>query len=261
MPAIINLCKETENPLLLHLSSNLDALDQLAEDIRRTIVDEPPLSVRDGGLLRTGFDDKVDELREIATNGHNWFSELEASLRINLQIPSLKVKMNRQIGWFIEVTKVNEAKVPEDWKRKQQMTNGSRYVTDELLQRDDALLTADTKLKELEYRAFIQLRELCKQHAPTLAQIAGKVAAIDVLQCFGTIARNRAWTRPEMAQHDQMKVQGARHPVLEQQSGFVPNDLDLSKKRKFLLITGPNMGGKSTYLRTTALMSILAQSG
>ena len=159
------------------------------------------------------------------------------------------------------MTKVNEAKVPEDWKRKQQMTNGSRYVTDELLQRDDALLTADTKLKELEYRAFIQLRELCKQHAPTLAQIAGKVAAIDVLQCFGTIARNRAWTRPEMAQHDQMKVQGARHPVLEQQSGFVPNDLDLSKKRKFLLITGPNMGGKSTYLRTTALMSILAQSG
>ena len=261
MPAIINLCKETENPLLLHLSSNLDALQDVAENIRRTLVQEPPLSVRDGGLLRPGFDSKVDELREIATNGHTWFTDLETKLKAELQIPSLKVKMNRQIGWFIEVTKINEAKAPEHWKRKQQMTNGSRYVTDELLERDDALLTADTKLKELEYREFINLRETCKGHAQTLAQIAGKVAAIDVLQCFGTIARSRAWTRPEMAESDQMKVQGARHPVLEQQSGFVPNDLDLTKKRKFLLITGPNMGGKSTYLRTTALMSILAQSG
>ena len=261
MPAIINLCKETENPLLLHLSSTLDALQDVAENIRRTLVQEPPLSVRDGGLLRPGFDSKVDELREIATNGHTWFTDLETKLKAELQIPSLKVKMNRQIGWFIEVTKINEAKAPEHWKRKQQMTNGSRYVTDELLERDDALLTADTKLKELEYREFINLRETCKGHAQTLAQIAGKVAAIDVLQCFGTIARSRAWTRPEMAESDQMKVQGARHPVLEQQSGFVPNDLDLTKKRKFLLITGPNMGGKSTYLRTTALMSILAQSG
>ena len=261
MPAIINLCKETENPLLLHLSSNLDALQDVAENIRRTLVQEPPLGVRDGGLLRPGFDSKVDELREIATNGHTWFTDLETKLKAELQIPSLKVKMNRQIGWFIEVTKINEAKAPEHWKRKQQMTNGSRYVTDELLERDDALLTADTKLKELEYREFINLREACKGHAQTLAQIAGKVAAIDVLQCFGTIARSRAWTRPEMAESDQMKVQGARHPVLEQQSGFVPNDLDLTKKRKFLLITGPNMGGKSTYLRTTALMSILAQSG
>ncbi|MDA8672963.1 DNA mismatch repair protein MutS [Candidatus Poseidoniales archaeon] len=261
MPAIINLCKETENPLLLHLSSNLDALQDVAENIRRTLVQEPPLSVRDGGLLRPGFDSKVDELREIATNGHTWFTDLETKLKAELQIPSLKVKMNRQIGWFIEVTKINEAKAPEHWKRKQQMTNGSRYVTDELLERDDALLTADTKLKELEYREFINLREACKGNAQTLAQIAGKVAAIDVLQCFGTIARSRAWTRPEMAESDQMKAQGARHPVLEQQSGFVPNDLDLTKKRKFLLITGPNMGGKSTYLRTTALMSILAQSG
>ena len=261
MPAIINLCRETENPLLLHLSSDLDALQDVAENIRRTLVEEPPLSVRDGGLLRPGFDDKVDELRETATNGHTWFAELETKLKAELQIPSLKVKMNRQIGWFIEVTKINETKAPEHWKRKQQMTNGSRYVTDELLERDDALLTADTKLKELEYREFINLREACKGHAQTLALIAGKVAAIDVLQCFGTIARSRAWTRPEMAQSDQMKVQGARHPVLEQQSGFVPNNLDLTKKRKFLLITGPNMGGKSTYLRTTALMSILAQSG
>jgi DNA mismatch repair protein MutS len=261
MPAIINLCKETENPLLLHLSNDLNALQDMAENIRRTLVDEPPLSVRDGGLLRAGFNPKVDGLRDTASTGHSWFADLETKLRGELGIPSLKVKMNRQIGWFIEVTKINESKAPEHWKRKQQMTNGSRYVTDELLERDDALLTADTKIKELEYREFISLREGCKDHAQTLAQIAGKVAAIDVLQCFGTIARTRAWTRPEMLEGDVIKAQGARHPVLELQSGFVPNDLDLNKKRNFLLITGPNMGGKSTYLRTTALMSILAQCG
>ena len=261
MPAIINLCKETNNPLLLHLSTDLDALEDTAEAIRRTLVDEPPLSVRDGGLLRAGFDSQVDALRETAATGHTWFTDLETKLKAELQIPSLKVRMNRQIGWFIEVTKVNEPKVPESWKRKQQMTNGSRYVTDELLERDDALLTANTKVKELEYRAFINLRETCKNHAQALAQIAGKVAAIDVLQCFGTIARSRSWTRPEMVKNESIRAEGARHPVLEQQSGFVPNDLDLSKKRNFLLITGPNMGGKSTYLRTTALMSILAQSG
>lgn len=261
MPAIINLCSETSNPLLLHLSADLDALQDVAETIRRTLVDEPPLSVRDGGLLRTGVNSKVDSLRETATSGHTWFTNLEAELRKDLQIPSLKVRMNRQIGWFIEITKANEAKAPEHWKRKQQMTNGSRYVTDELLERDDALLTADTKIKELEYRLFLELRDMCKSHAQTLAQIAGKVAAIDVLQCFASIARSRGWTRPEMHENPSIRAEGARHPALEQQSGFVPNDLDLSKKRNFLLITGPNMGGKSTYLRTTALMSILAQSG
>ena len=261
MPAIINLCSETKNPLLLHLSSNLDALQDTAENIRRTLVEEPPLSVRDGGLLRPGFDSKVDALRETAASGHTWFAELETKLKKELEIPSLKVRMNRQIGWFIEVTKINESKTPEHWKRKQQMTNGSRYVTDELLQRDDALLTADTKSKELEYRAFVDLREACRNDAQTLAQIAGKVAAIDVLQCFGTIARTRAWNRPEMMESGIIRAEGARHPALEQQSGFVPNDLELNKKRNFLLITGPNMGGKSTYLRTTALLTILAQSG
>ena len=169
--------------------------------------------------------------------------------------------MNRQIGWFIEVTKLNEERVPEEWRRKQQMTNGSRYVTEELAQRDDLLLTADTKVKELEYREFTSLRERCRIHAQELANIAGRVAAIDVLQCFASIARSRSWTRPELTDGHHLKAEGARHPALEMQSGFVPNDIQLQKKRNFLLITGPNMGGKSTYLRTTALLTILAQTG
>ena len=261
MPAIINLCNETENPLLGHLSHELDALTDLAEDIRRTLVDEPPLSIRDGKLIRSGLHSNIDELRDTSASGHSWFSDFESKLRTELEIPSLKVRMNRQIGWFIEVTKLNESKVPEEWRRKQQMTNGSRYVTDELSQRDDLLLTADTKVKELEYREFTSLRERCRIHAQALANIAGRVAAIDVLQCFASIARSRSWTRPELTDGHHLKAEGARHPALEMQSGFVPNDIQLQKKRNFLLITGPNMGGKSTYLRTTALLTILAQTG
>jgi DNA mismatch repair protein MutS len=261
MPAIINLCNETENPLLGHLSHELDALNDLAEDIRRTLVDEPPLSIRDGNLIRSGLHSAIDELRETSASGHSWFSDLESKLRAELEIPSLKVRMNRQIGWFIEVTKLNETKVPEEWRRKQQMTNGSRYVTEELSRREDLLLTADTKGKELEYREFTSLRERCRIHAQALANIAGRVAAIDVLQCFASIARSRSWTRPELTDGHHLKAEGARHPTLEMQSGFVPNDIQLQKKRNFLLITGPNMGGKSTYLRTTALLTILAQTG
>jgi DNA mismatch repair protein MutS len=261
MPAVINLCKEMDNQLLSHLSLDLDALSDLGEDIRRTLVDEPPLGLKDGGLIRSGIDDDIDELRETAESGHSWFKDLEASLRNELEIPSLKIRMNRQIGWFIEVTKKHEDKAPEHWRRKQQLTNGSRYVTDELARRDDLLLTASGRVKELEYRMFTTLRERCRTHVVTLANIAARVASIDVLQCFADVARSRAWSRPEMTEKDHLKAEGARHPVLETQSGFVPNDINLDAKRRFLLITGPNMGGKSTYLRTTALLSILAQSG
>lgn len=261
MPTVIGICQQTDDVLLNHLTSNLDCLDTMGEEIRRTLVDNPPLSLRDGGLIRDGFSDEIDTLRETTSQGHSWFSDLEKKLRIELDIPSLKVKMNRQIGWFIEVTKTHEEKVPSEWKRKQQMTNGSRYTTDELIQRDDLLLTADTKVKELEYRIFRQLREKCRVNAQQLAEIAGKIASIDVLQCFAIVAKRRSWVRPEIIDSPIMKIEQGRHPVLEQQGGFVPNDILLDNKKNFLLITGPNMGGKSTYLRTTALISILAQSG
>lgn len=261
MPAVIGICQQTDDDLLNHLTSELDCLNDMGEEIRRTLVDSPPLSLRDGGIIRDGYSEEIDSLRDTTSKGQSWFTELEKKLRLELDIPSLKVKMNRQIGWFIEVTKTHENKVPEEWKRKQQMTNGSRYTTDELIERDDLLLTADTKVKELEYRIFRQLRDKCRLNAQKLAEIAGKIASIDVLQCFAIVAKRRSWVRPEIIDSPIMKIEGARHPVLEQQGGFVPNDIHLDNKKNFLLITGPNMGGKSTYLRTTALISILAQSG
>ena len=261
LPAIQRLSIETEDGLLCHLVEHLDSLSDVAEEIHRTLADEVPLGLRDGGLIRAGVDEELDRYRNASNQGHTWFSDLEQSLRKELNIPSLKVRMNRQIGWFIEVTSTHADKVPEDWKRKQQMTNGNRYVTDELREQDDLLLTAESKSKAIEYGLFCSLRDRVRKHANRLAQIASKVAAIDVLQCFASTARQRSWVKPTIAEGRKMVLSQARHPVLEAQQGFVPNDVVMDDKRHFLLITGPNMGGKSTYLRTVALVSILAQSG
>ena len=261
LPAIQRLSIETEDGLLCHLVEHLDSLSDVAEEIHRTLADEVPLGLRDGGLIRAGVDEELDRYRNASNQGHTWFSDLELSLRKELNIPSLKVRMNRQIGWFIEVTSTHADKVPEDWTRKQQMTNGNRYVTDELREQDDLLLTAESKSKVIEYGLFCSLRDRVRKHANRLAQIASKVAAIDVLQCFASTARQRSWVKPTIAEGRKMVLSQARHPVLEAQQGFVPNDVVMDDKRHFLLITGPNMGGKSTYLRTVALVSILAQSG
>ena len=261
MPALVQWCNDSQDPLLMHLSEGLDQLHEMRAMIHSTLDDHPPLGLRDGGLLRAGVDEEVDRLRGVTSEGKTWFSNLEQRLREELAIPSLKVKNNRQVGWYIEVTQTHSEKVPESWRRKQQLTNGSRYTTEELVERDDLLLTADSKLKELEYRRFLELRTYCSTQAAALADIARRVSSIDVLQCFASVSRERNWTKPEITDKHQIQLEGARHPVLETQSGFVPNDVAMNKKRSFLLITGPNMGGKSTYLRTVALVTVLAQAG
>ena len=261
MPAIMQICSETNDVLLSHLSDDLSCLSDMAEKIFRTLNDDLPLSLRDGGLIRNGVSSELDELRLVSSGGYEWFKELEIKLRNKLGIPSLKVRSNRQIGWFIEVTNSHLDKVPKEWIRKQQMTNGSRFTTEEIVERDDLLMTADSKIKQIEYTLFQNLREACRNNSVTLATIAGKVAGIDVLQCFATVARKRNWSKPKMVNESVIQIKQSRHPVLEQVHGFVANDINMDKKNRFLLITGPNMGGKSTYLRTAALISILAQSG
>ena len=261
MPRLKSLCLEVDDLLLKKLASDLDVLEMTRIDIQANLNDTQPLSMRDGGIIREGIDKKLDELREAAAIGHQWFKDLEVRERARLEIPSLKVRHNRQIGWYIEVTKTHLSKVPEDWNRRQQMTNGNRYVTDELVEWEDKLVTAATKANTIEYDMFRDLRDRCREKSRTLGMISSRVAQIDVLQCFAEIARNRSWTRPVIHEDDRLVAKGLRHPVLEAQSGFVPNDIKLDKKRRFLLITGPNMGGKSTHLRCAALLSVLAQAG
>ena len=261
MPAIMQLCRDANDEFLRHLSQNLTDLSGMAEDIIRTLREDLPIGLRDGGIIRKGINTDLDELRVVSTEGYQWFKELELNLRKQLEIPSLKIKNNRQIGWFIEVTNSHIEKVPKEWIRKQQMTNGSRYTTEAIAHRDDLLMSADSKIKQLEYQLFQNLRDKCRLNSVALANIAGKIAAIDVLQCFATVARKRNWIKPTMSEEESIYIKQSRHPVLEQSHGFVANDIIMDKKNRFLLITGPNMGGKSTYLRSAALISILAQSG
>ena len=261
MPAIMQLCRDANDEFLRHLSQNLTDLSDMAEDIIRTLREDLPIGLRDGGIIRKGINTDLDELRVVSTEGYQWFKELELNLRKQLDIPSLKIKNNRQIGWFIEVTNSHIEKVPSDWIRKQQMTNGSRYTTEAIAHRDDLLMSADSKIKQLEYQLFQNLRDKCRLNSVALANIAGKIATIDVLQCFATVARKRNWIKPTMSGGESIYIKQSRHPVLEQNHGFVANDIIMDKKNRFLLITGPNMGGKSTYLRSAALISILAQSG
>ena len=261
LPALQRACEETDDGLLNALGEGLDVLSALADRLARTLVDAPPLSVREGGLLREGVHDEVDRLRSIADEGTAWFEAYEERLRRDLEIPSLKVRQNRQIGWFIEVTNTHLDKVPEDFHRKQQMTNGHRFITPDLVERDQALLNAVTRSRALEYDVFVDLRRAVADQARTLANLAGRVACIDVLHGFAVVARERRWCRPVVHEGDDLVLEAARHPVLEREPGFVPNNLRFDRKRRFLLITGPNMGGKSTYLRTAALVTILAQCG
>ena len=261
LPNLKETVSECEDELLNALIADIDILTPLATKIQTTLVDNPPLTVKEGGLIIDGFDEELDELRRISREGKSWFSALERTLREDLDIPSLKVKHNRQIGWFIEVTKSNLSRVPEDWIRKQEMTNGSRYLTQELVERDRSLLTSETKSKSIEYAHFLELRSVVADSSELISSIADRVAAIDVLQCFAKLSSDRNWCRPEIMEDENILLKEVRHPVIELSGKFVPNDICFDKNRRYLLITGPNMGGKSTYLRCAALAVIMAQAG
>jgi DNA mismatch repair protein MutS len=262
MPGLENLLCEGQDALLGELASGLSQLEEVRFSLQEALRHEQPLSIKEGKLFKPGYNSELDDLLGRATEGTDWLASYQQSERTRLDIPSLKVRYNRQIGWYIEVTNAHSGKVPEEYQRKQQMTNASRYVTDSLREWEEVILNADSKANQMEYRMFCELRDTVKQHALTLAAIAERVSCIDVLCSFAHTARERSWSRPRLLSGDErLELVNARHPVLERQAGFVPNQVKFSPKRRFLLMTGPNMGGKSTYLRTTALLTILAQSG
>ena len=192
MPGLKVLACETKDEMLTELCEDIDSLDYLRAEILSTLQSSQPLSVKKG-LIAIGVNSELDKLRNQSNYGEELFKNLEAELRNSLNIPSLKVRYNRQIGWYIEVTKTHLEKVPKEWIRKQQMTNGSRYITDELKQWEDNLLNSKTKANLLEYEIFKELREKCKQKCQQLNNISDSVATVDVLQGLAEIARKRAW--------------------------------------------------------------------
>ena len=261
LPSLHAILTEGSDELLLECAENLLDLDEIRLLISEALNDELPVTIREGGLFKPGWSQKLDTHRNAVAEGKEWLDNLEAAERERLDIPRLKVKYNRQFGYFIEISNAHLDKVPEEYTRRQTLVNAERYITEELKEKEELILNAKGRGNELEYALFRELRDQVKEHCQALSQIARKVATTDVLCSLAHHARRFGWTRPEMSEDDKLDIKAGRHPVLEVMESFVPNDLTLDKKRRFLLLTGPNMGGKSTYLRQTALISILAQAG
>ena len=261
MPRLQGLLSEGDSELLHQCGEGLSDLDPLMHHIASRVVEEPPMTIRDGGIFQDGVNEQLDDLRQKAGEGTDWLKGFESRERERLDIPSLKVKQNRQFGFFIEVTKSHLDKIPDEYRRRQTMTNAERFTTEELKEWEEVILTADDRSKALEHELFLGLRKEVASNASKLSELGRKVASADVLSAFAKHARKHSWNRPDIKHDSTMEIVAGRHPVLEGDGRFVPNDISFDKRRKFLLLTGPNMGGKSTYLRQTALITILAQAG
>ena len=261
MPRLQGLLSEGDSELLHQCAEGLSDLDPLMHHIASRVVEDPPMTIRDGGIFQNGVNEQLDDLRQKAGEGTDWLKQFESRERERLDIPSLKVKQNRQFGFFIEVTKSHLDKIPDEYRRRQTMTNAERYTTEELKEWEEVILTADDRSKALEHELFLELRKEVASNAAKLSDLGRKIASADVLSAFAKHARKHSWNRPDIKHDSTMEIVAGRHPVLEGDGRFVPNGISFDRRRKFLLLTGPNMGGKSTYLRQTALITILAQAG
>jgi len=256
----------TDRLQALHVS--IDELDDLRERIDKTIVPEPPISLVDGGAIQTGVDKELDELRDLSRNSKQFLAQIEQRERQRTGINSLKVKFNSIFGYYLEVSKPNLHLVPADYERKQTLVNAERFTTPELKEYESKILDAQEKIVEIERRLFAELRSAIAGEARRIRQTALALAEVDVLAAMAHVAALRNYCRPKFDDTADIEIIGGRHPVIEQQEmaggneRFVPNDLYLnSTTHTVLVLTGPNMGGKSTYLRQAALIVILAQMG
>ena len=251
-------------PLLAELEGRVTELPDLAELIGRAIVDEPPLAVKEGGMIRDGFDPGLDELRTAMRGGKDWIAKLQQDEITRTGIQSLKVRFNSVFGYYIEVTKANLDRVPPEYTRKQTIANGERFITPELKEMEGKILGAEDRGVKLEYELFQRVRESVLGRLPEIQQTALALAHLDVLGSFAETARLYGYCRPKIGNAGRLFIREGRHPVLEQnlsEERFVPNDAQLDGETQIALITGPNMAGKSTYIRQVALLALLAQTG
>jgi len=253
-----------QTPLVTSLLGELDDLTDVREAVAATLVDEPPALARDGGAIRDGVDAEIDDLRRISRSGKQVIAELEAQERARTGISSLKVRYNRVFGYYIEVTRSNLQAVPADYIRKQTIAGGERFITEALKQHEERVLGADEKILEREIARFEALRSQIAGEATRIQSTARALAALDVLAALADTATTSNYVKPYVHEGDEILVIDGRHPVVERRSAgaFVPNDVQLDgEAQQLVILTGPNMGGKSTYLRQTALMCLLAQAG
>ena len=266
MPRLAQRLSGLASPLLRALAPALEAPAALGQRLDRAVAEEPPASMKEGGLLRAGFDPELDRLVEIATRGKDFLLQLEADERARTGIASLKVRYNRVFGYYIEVTRSNLHLVPKDYVRKQTTVGGERFVTEALKEFEEQVLTAEEKRFALELQLFERLRAEVAAAAPQLREAADAVAAADALLSFARVAAEHGYCRPELDDSDVLEIVQGRHPVVERMlaggEAFVPNDIRLDRQEtQVLVITGPNMAGKSTVMRQVALIVLLAQAG
>ncbi|SGT34912.1 DNA mismatch repair protein MutS [Staphylococcus aureus] len=247
--------------------NQLEPLDDLLDILEQSLVEEPPISVKDGGLFKVGFNMQLDEYLEASKNGKTWLAELQAKERQRTGIKSLKISFNKVFGYFIEITRANLQNFePSEfgYMRKQTLSNAERFITDELKEKEDIILGAEDKAIELEYQLFVQLREEVKKYTERLQQQAKIISELDCLQSFAEIAQKYNYTRPSFSENKTLELVESRHPVVERvmdYNDYVPNNCRLDNETFIYLITGPNMSGKSTYMRQVAIISIMAQMG
>ena len=265
IPEVKNLLSSFESEELAGIYKELDTLSDICELISSSIVDEPPFSVREGGFIRPGFHADVDQLNEIEKNSRSWIARIEEAERAATGIKNLKIGYNRVFGYYIEVSKSNVGSVPDRYIRKQTLTNGERYFTQELKDMESQVLGAGEKRVALEYQLFCEIRLRVAANVHRVQKTAYLLSKLDVYCSLAEVASRNSYCRPEVTYGDVISIKDGRHPVVEQcakDSFFVPNDTELDgNANRFMLITGPNMAGKSTYMRQVALICLMAQIG
>ena len=265
LPDIKKILSNTKSNLLQELYMKLDELRDVHDLIEESIVEEPPLSVKEGGLIKIGYNEEIDHLKKATTEGKTWILKLEADEREKTGIKGLKVGFNRVFGYYIEVTDSNKDQVPERYIRKQTLTNAERYITEELKNLENQILGAEEKVINLEYNAFVEIREDIERKIKRIQTSAEIIAILDVLCSFATVAEDMNYVEPIVDNSGVIDIKDGRHPVIEKMlpsGSFVQNDTYLDKgENRLAMITGPNMAGKSTYMRQVALIALMAQVG
>jgi DNA mismatch repair protein MutS len=264
LPSVQKIIKPFATQTVKHIRTNWDNAGDLVELIDSAILDEPALLLTEGGVIKNGYNPELDELRKLSHSGKSFISLLEKKEREKTGISSLKIRYNKVFGYTIEVTKPNLSLVPGDYIRKQTLANSERFITPELQEYEEKVLNAEEKIAELEYNLFLEVREKISKETRRLQKIAFDISVLDVLSSLSELASLRNYHRPRIHSEDRIRIVEGRHPVIEvtNDEPFIPNDTYLDREGdQILIVTGPNMGGKSTYLRQVALLCILAQMG
>jgi len=256
------ILKECTSPIIRKLEASIEDYRDIKEDIENTLVEDPPLHVKDGGLIKEGVDEYLDELRYYRDNTEKILRDYEARLKRETGIGSLKVGYNKVMGYYIEVTKPNLKYVPPYFRRRQTLSNAERFTTDELQRLEEKILSAQTKINNLEYELFVALRNRVVERIETVGRNANIIGDIDYIQSLAEIADEKNWTRPEISDDLVIEIEEGRHPVIEAFNRYyVPNDTHIWEKERVLVITGPNMAGKSSYIRQVALLTLMSHMG